>query len=60
MKAEFLNFTYRRLWGRDHWVPAKISIISSIILRNRNLILHSNVPNRKITFPSLPCNRGDM
>lgn len=59
MKTEVLNFTYRRQWGRDLWVPTKISIPSSISLRNRNVILYSNVPKRKFTFPSLPCTRGD-
>ena len=50
MKTEVLNFTYRRQWGRDLWVPTKISIPSSISLRNRNVILYSNVPKRKFTF----------
>ena len=59
MKTEVLNFTYRRQWGRDLWVLAKMAIPSSISLRNRNVILYSNVPKRKFTFPSLPCTRGD-
>lgn len=59
MKTEILNFTYRRQWGRDLWVPTKISTPSSISLRNRNVILYSSVPKRKFTVPILPCTRGD-
>ena len=52
---------------RNHWLPAKISILSSIALNKRNLVLfcfvlfclHTNVPIRKTMLLSVPCDRSD-